>query len=76
MSVTRLGWQRCDGVSDLFRIVRGVRGIVPMRLELIVRFEYGLIIPWVLRREEGRVQFTAGPDRLLLDSPVALRGEV
>ena len=66
---------RRDGVADLFRIVRGVRGIVPMHFELIVRFDYGLVVPWVLRRDEGRVQFTAGPDRLLLDTSIALRGE-
>jgi GH15 family glucan-1,4-alpha-glucosidase len=66
---------RRDGVSDLLRIVRGVRGTVRMRTELVVRFEYGSVVPWVLRQEDGRLQFTAGPDRLLLDTTVALCGE-
>jgi GH15 family glucan-1,4-alpha-glucosidase len=63
------------GVSDLVRIVRGKRGTVSMRTELVVRFEYGSIVPWVSRQEDGRLQLTAGPDRLLLDTSVALRGE-
>jgi GH15 family glucan-1,4-alpha-glucosidase len=66
---------RRAGVSDLLRIVRGRRGTVSMRTELVVRFEYGSIVPWVSRQEDGRLQLTAGPDRLLLDTSVRLRGE-
>ena len=66
---------RRAGVSDLLRIVRGGRGTVSMRTELVARFEYGSIVPWVSRQEDGRLQLTAGPDRLLLDTSVALRGE-
>lgn len=40
---------RREGVSDLVRIVRGLRGTVTMRTELIVRFEYGSVVPWVSR---------------------------
>ena len=66
---------RREGVSDLVRIVRGLRGTVAMRTELIVRFEYGSIVPWVSRQEDGRLEITAGPDRLLLDTGIPLRGE-
>jgi len=66
---------RRDGVSDLVRLVRGIRGRVSMRTEIVVRFEYGSVVPWVARQEDGRLQFTAGPDRLLLDTTVSLRGE-
>ncbi len=66
---------RRELVSDLVRIVRGLRGSVAMRAELIVRFDYGLITPWVSRQEDGRLQFIAGPDRLLLQAEVPLRGE-
>jgi len=66
---------RREGVSDLVRLVRGRRGTVSMLIELIVRFEYGSILPWVSRQPDGRLQFTAGPDRLLLDSSVSLHGE-
>jgi GH15 family glucan-1,4-alpha-glucosidase len=66
---------RRDGASDVVRIVRGIRGSVSMRTELVVRFEYGSVVPWVSRQKDGRLQLTAGPDRLLLDTTVSLRGE-
>ena len=66
---------RREGVSDVVRLVRGLRGKVSMRSELVVRFEYGSIVPWVSREDDGRLQFIAGPDRLLLDTTVPMRGE-
>lgn len=45
---------RREGASDLVRIVKGLRGKVAMHTELIVRFEYGSIVPWVSRRDDGR----------------------
>ncbi|HEY5106778.1 MAG TPA: glycoside hydrolase family 15 protein [Caulobacteraceae bacterium] len=65
---------RRDGISDLVRLVRGIRGAVSMRTELVVRFDYGSVVPWVSRRDDGRLQLTAGPDRLLLDTTVPMRG--
>jgi GH15 family glucan-1,4-alpha-glucosidase len=66
---------RRDGVSDVVRLVRGLRGTVPMHTELVIRLDYGFIVPWVSRQDDGRLQFIAGPDRLLLDTQVELRGE-
>src|SRR5277367_4578514 len=66
---------RRNAVSDLIRLVRGLRGKVSMSTELIVRFEYGSRIPWVTRRDDGRLQMISGPDRLLLDTPVEMKGE-
>jgi len=66
---------RRDGVCDLMRLVRGVRGRVAMRTEIVVRFDYGSVVPWVSRQDDGRLHFTAGPDRLTLATPVPLRGE-
>jgi len=66
---------RRSGVSDVVRVVRGVSGSVSMRTELIVRFDYGLAVPWVTQRDDGRLQMVAGADRLLLDTSVSLRGE-
>jgi GH15 family glucan-1,4-alpha-glucosidase len=65
---------RRDGVSDLVRIVRGISGTVAMRSELVVRFEYGSVVPWVSRQEDRRLELTAGPDRLVLETRVPLRG--
>jgi GH15 family glucan-1,4-alpha-glucosidase len=66
---------RRDGISDLVRIVRGLAGTVSMRSELVVRFDYGSIMPWVARLKDGRLGLIAGPDRLVFDSTVPLRGE-
>ena len=54
--------------------VRGVRGRVAIRMELVLRFEYGSIVPWVRRLEDGRLTAVAGPDRVTLATPVELRG--
>jgi len=66
---------RRDGSSELVRIVRGLQGELSIRTEVIVRFDYGSIVPWVSQQEDGRLQFIAGPDRLLLDTAVPTRGE-
>jgi GH15 family glucan-1,4-alpha-glucosidase len=66
---------RRDGVSDVIRLVRGLRGTVAVRTEIIVRFDYGSATPWVSRQNDGRLQFIAGADRLLLDTSIALEGE-
>jgi hypothetical protein len=58
----------------LIRSVRGERGQVPMRLHLVIRFDYGSIVPWVTRLEEGGIRAVAGPDTLLLRTPVPLQG--
>jgi GH15 family glucan-1,4-alpha-glucosidase len=59
----------------LIRIAEGKRGQVPMRLELIIRFDYGSIIPWVRRLDEGGIHAIAGPECLRLCTQVPLRGE-
>jgi GH15 family glucan-1,4-alpha-glucosidase len=59
---------------DLVRLVVGRSGRVPMRMELIIRFDYGNVVPWV-RRVPGGISAVAGPDHLLLRTPAALRGE-
>jgi GH15 family glucan-1,4-alpha-glucosidase len=65
---------RRDGISDLVRVVRGIKGTVSMHTDLVVRFEYGSIVPWVSRRDDGRLELTAGPDRLLLETRVPVHG--
>jgi len=59
----------------LVRIVRGRRGEVPMDMELSLRFDYGELVPWIARLEDGRLQGVAGPHMVVLRSSVALRGE-
>jgi GH15 family glucan-1,4-alpha-glucosidase len=61
--------------SDVVRLVRGERGRVAMRTELILRFDYGQNVPWVTRLPDGALTAIAGPDRVTLRTPVQLRGE-
>ena len=61
-------------VADVVRIVEGIRGELRMRLDLTLRPDYGAVIPWVRRTEDGLVGI-AGPDLLRLRSPVPLINE-
>ena len=60
---------------DVVRIVEGLEGTVPMRLELVIRFEYGSIVPWVRRVDDETRVAVAGPDALALRTSVPMRGE-
>ncbi len=61
---------------DIIRIIEGLRGKVQMHMELVIRFDYGQVIPWVRRRKEaGGLEAIAGPDGLILRTPIETRGE-
>lgn len=62
--------------SDIVRMVRGVSGTVTMRMDMIIRFGFGVDIPWV-RRSEDRSALLAicGQDMAVLRTPVETRGE-
>ncbi|HSD21954.1 MAG TPA: glycoside hydrolase family 15 protein [Anaeromyxobacter sp.] len=57
-------------VPDLVRVVEGVEGRVGMELDLRLRMEYGARRPW-LRHLDGGVAALAGPDAVLLRSPLS-----
>jgi GH15 family glucan-1,4-alpha-glucosidase len=59
---------------DVVRIVEGVRGRVEMQSELVLRFDYGHVVPWVRRVDDSRVAI-AGPDGLCFRTPARTRGE-
>jgi len=59
---------------DVVRIVEGLRGQVAMGMELVIRFDYGSVVPWV-RRAGDTLLATAGPDTLELHTAVAVHGE-
>ena len=61
--------------STLVRLVIGERGRVAMQTELVVRFGYGSVVPWVHRQKDGTLRAIAGPDQLVLRTPVPIRGE-
>ncbi|WP_138413467.1 glycoside hydrolase family 15 protein [Sinomonas gamaensis] len=63
-----------DGVADVVRIVEGLRGSVKMHSQLILRFDYGHIVPWVRRNHTG-MHAVAGPDSVYVSSTAPLHGE-
>ena len=66
--------QRGTG-SRIIRIVRGEKGSVPMHGQLVLRFGYGAVVPWVTRLDKHTISGVAGPDSVVLRSNVKLHGE-
>ena len=62
---------RGDGPPRFMRIVEGIRGRVRMRLELVLRPDYGSIAPWMELVSDG-VLATAGPDAFRLSTHLPL----
>jgi GH15 family glucan-1,4-alpha-glucosidase len=58
----------------IVRIVQGQGGEVAMRMTLVVRFDYGSIVPWV-SRIDGALRAIAGPDTLVLHTSAEAHGE-
>jgi GH15 family glucan-1,4-alpha-glucosidase len=61
--------------SNVVRLVVGERGRVAMGTELVLRFGYGAIIPWVTRLDGGTLRAVAGPDMVVLRTSVHLAGQ-
>ncbi|HWX04268.1 MAG TPA: trehalase-like domain-containing protein, partial [Bradyrhizobium sp.] len=61
--------------SDVVRLVRGVAGKVKLEMQLVIRFDFGIDIPWVRRTEDGALLAIAGEDMAVLRTPVETRGE-
>ena len=59
----------------LVRLVQGIRGTVEMRMELILRFDFGQSVPWVTRMEDGALRAVAGPNMVFMRTPVEFAGE-
>ncbi len=66
--------RRGDGPPRLMRVVEGLRGRVPMRMELSLRPDYASIIPWVESAPDGVIA-TAGPDAFRLSTVLPLEIE-
>jgi GH15 family glucan-1,4-alpha-glucosidase len=66
--------RRGNGPPRLMRVVEGLSGRVPMRLELALRPDYASIVPWIESAPDGAVA-TAGPDAFRLTTPIPLEVE-
>lgn len=60
------------GNADIVRVARCTSGSVEVEVELVVRFDYGSVVPWTRRRDDGDLHFVAGPDALSFRSPVRI----
>ena len=80
-------WETDDGVvrvtdfmpprhemPNLVRLVEGIRGTVQMQTELVLRFDYGRLVPWV-RRVGGDICAVSGPDAVCLRTDIQVHGE-
>ncbi len=65
---------RRAGHASVVRIVEGVSGRVPIRMDLVVRFDYGWVVPWMTRAGD-HLHGIAGPDSICLATPAETRGE-
>jgi GH15 family glucan-1,4-alpha-glucosidase len=63
-----------EQAPDVVRIVEGLDGRVAMELDLLLRFDYGHLVPWV-RRADGGIRAVAGPDAVRLQADVPTAGE-
>jgi GH15 family glucan-1,4-alpha-glucosidase len=61
--------------SDVVRLVRGVKGKVKLQMQLVIRFGFGIDVPWVRKTEDGALLAIAGQDMTVLRTPVETRGE-
>ncbi|SAK93248.1 glycoside hydrolase 15-like protein [Caballeronia temeraria] len=59
------------GSRSVVRIVTGLHGIVKMRSELCLRFNYGELSP-LIERVNGAIQSYIGPDRVTLRSDIEM----
>jgi GH15 family glucan-1,4-alpha-glucosidase len=61
--------------STIVRIVECLQGRVDMHTELAIRFDYGVTIPWVSRRDRRTLTAVAGPNLMTLRTRADVRGE-
>ncbi|MBU4611832.1 glycoside hydrolase family 15 protein [Achromobacter sp. GG226] len=61
--------------SSVVRLVEGIEGSVDMCMELVIRFDYGRTVPWLSRLSDGSLRAVAGPDAVVLDTPVRTHGK-
>jgi len=61
--------------ASIVRLVIGQRGRIEMTTELVLRFSYGAVVPWVTRLEDNTLRAIAGPDMAVLRTPVELVGQ-
>ncbi len=59
----------------IVRLAVGIAGAVKLHTDLVIRFDYGITVPWVSRTDERTLTAVAGPNLLMLRTPAPLHGE-
>jgi GH15 family glucan-1,4-alpha-glucosidase len=59
---------------QIIRIVEGIEGRVDMHMRMVIRFDYGLTVPWVRHLGDSGFVAIAGPNALTLHTKVKTRG--
>lgn len=57
---------------QILRTVEGLEGTVPLRIDVVPRFDYGAISPWIREIHPGRFHAVGGADGLLITSDLPL----
>lgn len=61
---------------DLVRLVVGERGQMDFYIELVIRFDYGVSVPWVIQlQDKEAILAVSGPDGPVLRTSTPLQGE-
>jgi GH15 family glucan-1,4-alpha-glucosidase len=64
-----------DSTSNIVRTIIGKSGRVAMKTEIVLRFDYGAVVPWVSHLDDGSLRAIAGPDMVTIRSDVELHGK-
>jgi GH15 family glucan-1,4-alpha-glucosidase len=60
---------------SLVRVLMGHKGSVELFTDIVIRFDYGLTVPWVSRADETTLTAVAGPNLVTLRTTAPLEGK-
>jgi GH15 family glucan-1,4-alpha-glucosidase len=63
---------RLDPYQQILRVIEGREGDVPVRIDIVPRFDYGSIEPWIRQFGESRFHAVGGGDGLLVSADLEL----
>jgi GH15 family glucan-1,4-alpha-glucosidase len=61
--------------SCIVRLAFGTKGMVSFFTDLVIRFDFGLTVPWVTREDGLTLTAVAGPSQITLRTAVQLHGK-
>lgn len=64
-----------DKNPRVVRQVRGERGTVRLRIDLVIRVDYGQTVPWMRQESKHVVSAVVGPNRFMLRGSIPLKTE-